>query len=50
MNVFEALLDSGDLYLAIGAVICIVIGIVAVRRMFRGASDFKRPEPHDRSR
>jgi hypothetical protein len=33
---FEALLDSGDLYLVIGAVICIVLGVPALIRMVRG--------------
>jgi hypothetical protein len=34
---FQSLLDSGALYLAIGAVICIVIGLGAMRRLWRGA-------------
>jgi hypothetical protein len=33
----QALLDSGALYLALAALICIVIGIGAVRRLFQGA-------------
>lgn len=36
MNAFEYLLDSGVLYLAIGALICLAIGIPALRRLLRG--------------
>lgn len=36
MNALQYLLDSGVLYLAIGAVICVAIGIPALRRMWRG--------------
>ena len=38
------MLDSGWLYLAVGAVLCIVIGVGAVRHLFQGAA---RAEPHD---
>jgi hypothetical protein len=41
-DAFQALLDSGGLYLALGAVICIVLGVGAARRLFRGA---ERIEP-----
>jgi len=34
---FQAFLDSGGLYLALAAIICVVIGVGATRRMFRGA-------------
>lgn len=34
---FQAFLDSGGLYLALAAVLCIVIGIGATRRLFRRA-------------
>ncbi len=40
-DMFQALLDSGALYLAVGAVICIVLGIGAVRRLFREANKIK---------
>ena len=43
-NTLQALLDSGGLYLAIGAVLCIFLGIGAARRLFHGA---KRAEPPD---
>jgi hypothetical protein len=36
-DAFQSLLDSGALYLIVGAVICVVIGIGAARRLFRGA-------------
>ena len=36
-DAFQALLDSGGLYLAVAAILCIVIGIGAARRMFRSA-------------
>ena len=39
---FQVLLDSGGLYLALGAILCIVIGIGAAKRLFRGA---KRADP-----
>jgi len=31
---FQALLDSGVLYLALAALLCLVIGIGAMRRVF----------------
>jgi hypothetical protein len=34
----QALLDSGALYLLVGAVICIVLGVGAAKRLFQGAS------------
>jgi hypothetical protein len=43
-NVFDFMLNSGWLFFAAGAVICIVIGFSAVRKMFAGAS---RAEPKD---
>lgn len=44
---FQVLLDSGALYLALGAVLCIVIGVGAAKRLFQGA---KRAEPSDPQR
>ena len=41
---FQALLDSGALYLVVGAVICIALGIGAARRLFKGANKIKTPE------
>jgi hypothetical protein len=38
---FQAFLDSGALYLAFGAVFCIVLGIGAARRLFKGANKIK---------
>ena len=40
---FQVLLDSGGLYLALGAVLCTIIGVRAVKRLFQGA-------PNGRSR
>ena len=44
---FQVLLDSGGLYLALGAVLCTIIGVRAVKRLFQGA---KRAEPPDPKR
>ncbi|HET7383562.1 MAG TPA: hypothetical protein VFJ59_13380 [Pseudolabrys sp.] len=44
---FQILLDSGGLYLALGAVLCIVFGVGAAKRLFQGA---KRAEPSDPQR
>jgi hypothetical protein len=41
---FQALLDSGGLYFAIGAAICILIGVGALKRLMQGA---KKAEPKD---
>jgi hypothetical protein len=43
-DTFQALLDSGALYLVFGAFICIVLGIGAARRLFKGARKIKTPE------
>jgi hypothetical protein len=43
-NALQILLDSGALYLALGAVICIVLGVGAVKRLFQGANKIKTPE------
>jgi len=50
MDALQAMLDGGWLYLAIGAVVCLLIGIGAVRRMFSEAAKAEAPEPprHDR--
>ncbi len=45
---FEVMLDSGALWLALGAVVCIILGIGAVRKMFRGAAKAEPPEPPHR--
>jgi len=37
-DTLQVLLDSGALYLALGAAICIALGIGAARRLFQGAS------------
>ena len=45
---FQILLDSGWLYFAIGAVICIIIGWRAVRRLFHGAAVAEPQDPPER--
>jgi hypothetical protein len=42
-DALQVLLDSGGLYLALGAVICIVLGVGAARRMFQGARKVETP-------
>ena len=42
---FQFLLDSGGLYLVLGAVVCVFLGVGAARRLFQGA---KRAEPSAR--
>jgi hypothetical protein len=37
-------LDSGALYLALGAIICVVLGVGAVKRLFHEANKFKTPQ------
>jgi hypothetical protein len=37
-------LDSGALYLALAAIICVVFGVGAVRRLFHEANKFKIPQ------
>jgi hypothetical protein len=40
-NALQFLLDSGTIYLALGGVICIVVGVGAVRHLFQEANKFK---------
>jgi hypothetical protein len=47
---FQFLLDSGWLYLALGAVICIFLGVGAARRLFQGAKRAEPPDPDRRLR
>jgi len=47
-DALQALLDSGVLYFALGALVCIVLGVGAAQRLFQGASKIKTP-PHSRS-
>jgi hypothetical protein len=44
---FQLMLDSGWLYLAVGAVLCAIVGVGAVRHLFQGA---KRAEPREAPR
>jgi hypothetical protein len=37
------LLDSGALYFALGALVCLVLGAGAVRRLFQGANKTETP-------
>jgi hypothetical protein len=41
-NTFQILLDSGAFYIALGAVICLVLGVGASKRLFQGAKKFER--------
>jgi len=41
-DTFQIFLDSGAAYLAIGAFMCVVLGVGAARRVFRGAKKFER--------
>jgi hypothetical protein len=43
-DALHVLLDSGWLYLALGAALCIFLGVGAVKHLFQGA---KRAEPRD---
>jgi hypothetical protein len=43
-DAFGAMLDSGVLYLAVGAVICVFLGVGAARRLFQGANKVERPD------
>jgi hypothetical protein len=47
-NAFGVLLDSGVLWLGIGAVICLLLGVGAVRRLFEGAAKAEPPERRHR--
>jgi hypothetical protein len=42
-DILQPLLDSGALYLALGAILCIVVGIGAARRLFQGAKKIEAP-------
>jgi hypothetical protein len=44
------LLDSGVLYLTAGAVICVILGIGAAKRLFQGAAKAEPPDPPDHRR
>jgi hypothetical protein len=43
-DALQALLDSGALYLTLGAVICIVLGVGAARRLFQRAKKIEPPQ------
>jgi len=47
-DAFQALLDSGLLYFAIGAVICVILGVGAAKRLFQGAKKAEPPDPQHR--
>ena len=40
-DTLQALLDSGALYLAVGAVICIMLGVGAAKRLFQEGNKIK---------
>jgi len=43
-DTLQMLLDSGALYLALAAIICVAIGASAVKRLFHDANKFKTPQ------
>jgi hypothetical protein len=45
-DAFQIMLDSGWLYFAAGAVICVILGVGALKRLFQGA---KKPSHRTRS-
>jgi len=47
-DALQILFDSGALYIALGAVICIALGIGATRRLFQGADKIKSPQRGDK--
>jgi hypothetical protein len=47
-DALQILLDSGALYLALGAVICIAPGMGATGRLFQGADKIKSPQRGDK--
>jgi hypothetical protein len=49
-DAFQAMLDSGLLYFVFGAVICVILGIGAAKRLFAGAKKAEPPDPQDRPR
>ena len=49
-DAFQAMLDSGLLYFVVGAVICVILGIGAAKRLFQGAKKAEPPDPQDRPR
>jgi hypothetical protein len=49
-DAFGAMLDSGVLYLAVGAVICVILGVGAVWRLFQGAKKAEPPDPQEHRR
>jgi hypothetical protein len=49
-DALQALLDSGALYLVVGAILCIVIGIGAARRLFQGAKKIEQQQEPQRRR
>jgi hypothetical protein len=49
-NGLQFMLDSGWLYLALGAVMCVIVGAGAVRHLFQGAKRAEPPDPPRRRR
>ncbi len=49
-DAFQAMLDSGLLYFVFGAVICVILGIGAAKRLFQGAKKAEPPDPQERPR
>jgi hypothetical protein len=49
-NGLQFMLDSGWLYLALGAVMCVIVGAGAVRHLFQGAKRGAEPPDPPRRR
>ncbi len=49
-DAFQIMLDSGWLYFAAGAVICVILGVGALKRLFQGAKKAEPPNPQHRPR
>jgi len=47
-NLFKFCLIQAGFYLALGAVLCLVIGVGAVKRLFQGAKRAEPPDPQRR--
>jgi len=49
-DALQILLNSGGLYLALAAAICVLVGVGATRRLFQSARRAEPPEPRHRPR
>jgi len=47
-DAFQIMLDSGWLSFVAGAVICVNLGVGAIKRLFQGAKKAEPPDPQHR--